>query len=408
MLKFFIILLVLLGEGYSVFLKIVRYRSAGNPTPANVADIYDAETYRKWKAYSAEHCKTDIIFGAIFFLITFVLLLTNAYAAFASLFPADEISRMIGVLVLAAIVDTVLDIPKSYIKTMVIEEKYGFNRSTKKTFVADTIRATVFSVLLTFALAFLMRNLHLLVGDYLILCFAGAMFLISFFVTFTYPWFSRIGNKFTPLEDGELRERLMAMLTKHGYRIKAIEVMDASRRTTKLNAYFAGMGKLKRVVLYDNMLNAMSTDEICAVFAHEMGHGLHKDILKRQILNIVYMLVMGVSVWAVVSVPSLCVAFGFDGLNYGFAFLLVGIGLSIVQPLMSLLINYSSRAAEYRADAQTVSEGYGEAMISALKKLAKDNFAHLAPSKISVALEYSHPPVSERIAAVERAVKKNA
>ena len=236
--------------------------------------------------------------------------------------------------------------------------------------------------------------------------FAGAMFCFSLLISFLYPILSRIGNKFTPLEEGELRESLESLLTKHGYKVKAIEVMDASKRTTKLNAYFTGFGKLKTIVLYDNLVNSMTPDEICAVFAHELGHGLYKDVQKLQLINLVNMALMGTVAYLAVSIPELHTAFGFDGVNYGFAYLLMGSGLGIVQPFMSLIINGRSRFGEYRADRQAVSEGYGEAMISALKKLARENFAHLSPSKINVILEYTHPPLAERIAAVEKELKK--
>jgi STE24 endopeptidase len=178
--------------------------------------------------------------------------------------------------------------------------------------------------------------------------------------------------------------------------------MDASRRTTKLNAYFTGFGKMKTIVLYDNLINAMTTDEICSVFAHELGHGLNRDVLKGQIMNFGNLLVMSLIVWGAVSVPALYTAFGFGEVNYGFAYILLSAGLGLVQPLTSLVMNARSRKAEYRADEQAVKEGYGEAMVSALKKLARENFAHLSPSKINVVLEYSHPPLGERIAAIAK------
>ena len=154
---------------------------------------------------------------------------------------------------------------------------------------------------------------------------------------------------------------------------------------------------MKTIVLYDNLVNTMEPDEICAVFAHELGHGLHKDVLKMQIMNFGNLLLMGVMVWVVVTNPRFCTAFGFAGTNYGFAYIILGVGLGMINPFTSLLINAYSRRAEYRADKQAVSEGYGPAMITALKKLAKENFAHLAPSKVNVVLEYSHPPLSDRI-----------
>lgn len=334
------------------------------------------------------------------------LLATNTYSAFASIFPEKEFVQLLAVILLASLVSTVIEIVESYISNMIIEQKYGFNKTTMKTFIADRIRSFLLSLLLSTLIAYGVYGFYSLAGVWMVLIFAGAMFCFSLLISFLYPVFSRIGNKFVPLEEGELRNSLETLLTKHGYKVKAIEVMDASRRTTKLNAYFTGFGKMKTIVLFDNLVNAMEPDEICAVFAHELGHGLHKDVQKMQLLNLVNMAMMGLVAYLAVSVPELHTAFGFNGVNFGFVYLLMGIGLGIVQPFMSLILNARSRAAEYRADRQAVSEGYGKAMISALKKLARENFAHLAPSKINVVLEYSHPPLGERIAAVEKELKK--
>ncbi|MBE6636807.1 MAG: M48 family metallopeptidase [Ruminococcaceae bacterium] len=402
------ILLAFLGSLYTMVLNIVQYRSANNPTPESVADVYDAETYQTWKRYSAEHCRLDIVSTVFSFVLTVALLATKVYAAFASLFPDTVMMQLLAVVLLETVCSTVLNTVFRYIGTMVIEQKYGFNRSTKKTFVLDTLRSLLLSFLLSYVLVVLMAVLHRAMGDGMILLFAAAVFLITLLISFLYPIFSRIGNTFTPLEDGELKERLLALLSKHGYRVKAIEVMDASRRTTKLNAYFTGFGKLKTIVLYDNLVNAMSVDEICAVFAHELGHGLHKDVLKRQILNVGNLLLMAVVVWLAVREPMLHTAFGFETVNYGFAYILVGLGLGLVQPLTGMVMNAYSRAAEYRADRQAVQEGYGGAMICALKKLAKDNFAHLAPSRLNVVMEYSHPPLGERVARVEEEMRAMA
>jgi STE24 endopeptidase len=405
--KLAIILLALVGSLYSLVLSIVQLRSAKNPTPANVSDVFDAETYQKWKAYSRERSILSIVFTCITGVITLAMLASGVYAAFASLFPAGVFMQLLSIIVLEVAVGLVVSVVRGYISDMIIEQKYGFNRTSMKTFIADCIRNLLIEFVLSLLLAMLLWGSHAWFGDWMILVFAVAMLLFSLFISFMYPLFSRIGNKFTPLEDGELKDRLMELLTKHGYQVKAIEVMDASRRTTKLNAYFTGFGKMKTIVLYDNLVNAMEPDEICAVFAHELGHGLHKDVLKGQILNFANMLLMGVMVWIVVSNPAFCEAFGFDGINYGFAYIILGVALGLLNPLISLLTNARSRRAEYRADKQAVAEGYGPAMITALKKLARENFSHLAPSRVNVVLEYSHPPLSERIAAVEKEMEKN-
>ena len=401
--KTIIILIVLLSTAYKIVLGLVQYRSASNPTPANVSDVYDAETYARWQQYSKEKSRLRLIFTGIGAIISLSLLATNAYAAFASLFPADNwFLQPLAVIVLDIAVNLIPSIVRSYISNMIIEQKYGFNRTTLKTFIFDEIRSFLLELFLSVALVMLLLGVHTWLQDWLIVVFAATMFVFALFISFMYPIFSRIGNKFTPLEDGELKDRLMELLTKHGYKVKAIEVMDASRRTTKLNAYFTGLGKMKTIVLYDNLVNAMTPDEICAVFAHEMGHGLHKDVMKSQIMNLGSFLLMGVLVWLAVREPILHTDFGFAEVNYGFAYLLVSAALELLQPLIALLTNAHSRRAEYRADQQAVTEGYGEAMITALKKLARENFAHLAPAKLDILLDYSHPPLSERIAAVQK------
>ncbi len=404
--KLLVIGLMALQTVYSLILHIVQYRSASNPTPENVADVYDSETYLRWKQYSGAHSRLAILSTVLSFILLFVLLVTDAHAAFAALFPKHPFMQLVAVLVLQAVLGTVLNSISKYIGVMVIEQKYGFNRTSKKTFVMDRLRDLLLELALSLLLMCLLYWLHNAMGDWVIVLFAGCVFCITLMISFLYPIFSRIGNKFVPLEDGELKDQLMGLLTKHGYQVKAIEVMDASRRTTKLNAYFTGFGKMKTIVLYDNLVNAMSTEEICAVFAHELGHGLHKDVLKQQIMNLGNLLLMATVVWLAVRDPQLHQAFGFEAVNYGFAYILLGIGLGIIQPLTGMLTSAYSRHAEYRADRQAVEEGYGDALVTGLKKLAKENFAHLAPSKLLVVLEYSHPPLSQRIDAIEKAGKR--
>ena len=386
---------------YGLFLDIVRYRSARNPIPQNVADVYDRDTYLKWKAYHGEKVRFGIFSSAAGFVIDLVLILTDAYAAFARLFPDQVWWQLFAVMLLSALATLPL-IPFSWYDTMHIEERYGFNRTSGKTFVGDQIKQFILNLLLMVGLASLVMGLHKSFGDWLIVAFAVFATLFALFITFLFPFFSRIFNKFTPLPDGELKEGITALLEKNGYKVRAIQVMDASRRSTKSNAYFTGFGKMKTIVLYDTLVAAMTTDEILAVFAHEMGHGLHKDTLKNQALTFLQMLALGLLAWATLRYPEIFRSFGFEGVNYGFAVLLIlSVEFALVSPLFGLVMSWFSRRAEYRADAQAVKEGYGAALVSALKKLAKENFSDLSPSPVLVALEYSHPTLSQRIEAIE-------
>ena len=405
-LKLLVIILSLLGTAYAVLLNLYKRRSATNPIPDSVKDVYDDETYAKWRAYNAEHSNLDLISSIASGVVNIVLLVTGVYSSFASIFPATPQWQTVGVVILDTIVSTLVSVVFSYYGTMVIEEKYGFNKSTLKTFVFDKIRGLLLGLALSLFLAMMLLILHTWLGEALIILFTAVMFAFGLLISFLFPIFSRIGNKFTPLEEGELRTRLTELLESHGYKVRDIKVMDASRRTTKLNAYFAGFGATKTIVLFDNLVEAMTPDEICSVFAHELGHGLNKDVAKMQIMNIGNMLIMAVMAWASVNFSALHTQFGFADINYGFAIILTGIFLTLTQPLSAMIMNAYSRKAEYRADSQAVKEGYGEAMIGALKKLARENFAELAPTRVSVLLEYSHPPLADRISAIEKQIKK--
>ena len=403
--KVIAVLILMVVYLYGLFLDVLRYRSAHNPVPKNVADVYDADTYLKWKAYHGEKVRFGILTAAVSFVVDLVLILTDAYAAFARLFPDQVWWQLFAVMLLSALATLPL-IPFSWYDTMHIEEKYGFNRTSGKTFFGDKVKEFILNLMLMVGLASMVMGLHKSFGDWLILAFAVFATLFLLFITFLYPFFSRIFNKFTPLPDGELKEGITKLLEKNGYKVRAIQVMDASRRSTKSNAYFTGFGKMKTIVLYDTLVAAMTTDEILAVFAHEMGHGLHRDTLKNHILTFLQMLVLGLLAWATLRHPEIFRPFGFEGVNYGFAVLLMmSVEFALIAPLFGLVMSWFSRRAEYRADQQAVKEGYGPALVSALKKLAKENFSDLSPSPVLVALEYSHPTLSQRIDAIEAAEK---
>ena len=387
---------------YGLILRLTDLRSGRNPIPENVKDVYDPETYVRWREYHRETCRLHLVSHTLGFLPDFLLILFNAYAAFARLFPDDLFLRMFAVFLLSAVASLV-QIPAEWTGTMVIEEKYGFNRSSKKTFWIDQLKNFLISLLLMVVIGAILMGVHQALGDWLILVFALVLMALILGVSFLYPVFSRIFNKFTPLEEGELKEKLTGLLEKHGYRVRAIQVMDASRRTAKTNAYFTGFGQMKTIVLYDTLVQAMTPEEICAVFAHELGHGLHRDTLKNQIFSFLQIAVLAVLAWLTLRTGALFPDFGFDGVNYGFAILLImTVEFALISPLFNLLVSHFSRKAEYRADAQAVQEGYGEALVSALKTLARANFSDLAPSPLLVKLSYSHPTLSQRIEAIRK------
>ena len=384
---------------YQLLLSVIGMRSEKNPIPANVADVYDQETYERWRAYHAEKSRFGILTSTASFVIDLVLLVSNAYAAFAGLFPANPVTQVFAVMLLPALTSILL-LPFAWHNTMVIEEKYGFNRTTPRTFWADQVKEFVISLGLLTGIGALLIWVHQALGDWLVPVFAALMTLFMMLFSFLYPVMSKIFNKFEPLEEGELRGKLAGLLEKNGYHVRDIKVMDASRRTTKSNAYFTGFGKMKTIVLYDTLVQSMTADEICAVFAHEMGHGLNRDTLKNNILSFFQMLLIGAMAFLILREKGIFTSCGFDGVNYGFAVTVIAAFLGVLSPLTGYVINAHSRRAEYRADAQAVREGYAEQLITGLKKLSRDNYADLSPDKLLVKLTYSHPPLSMRIDAI--------
>lgn len=388
---------------YNLIVDIINLKSLKNPIPEKLNDIYDSETYLKWKNYKLENAIVSIIFGNIELVLVLLLFIFNIHSKIENIFSNNIYVTSLTVIGFYILIDFILSTISSYIYTMVIEEKYGFNKTKLKTFIKDKIRGFLISSILICGILMLFIKLYDAIGNYIILAFIGILILLLLLVLILYPFLSKMSNKFEELEECELKTKLTELLNKHGYTIRKIEVMKASERTTKSNAYFTGTGKTKTIVLYDNLIETMTPDELCAIFAHEMGHGLNKDTIKNNIMSFFLISLIVFSMWGLVNINQIYLDFGFNSINYGFAFIVLSyIVMPFINTLISLLTNYISRKAEYRADYQAVKEGYGPDLVTALKKLSKANFAELNPSKVIVALSYSHPPLLQRIEAIEK------
>ena len=403
------IALIVMGIVF-VFDTLMHYldsKSAERKIPDNVADIYDEEEYKRWLSYDKECNKLALYRHLVSGLVAFLMIGLDGYAAIVNLVGTENLySAAIAILIGDTIVSLIWSTPFSYVRNMGIEQKYGFNKMTKKTFVSDLIKETIISLGLMCGLICIMIAVHQALGNWLVIILGAVIMAFLVLMVFLQPVFTRIFNKLTPLEEGELRTRLIELLEKNGCTVRQISVSDGSKRSTKANAYFGGFGKMKTIVLYDTLLEQMTEDEIIAVFAHEMGHNKHKDTLKLLGINVINVLMIAVSLWAVVSLPEIYKDFGFDGVNYGFAFVLAGsVCLAFISPFIGLFASGLSRKFEYAADKFAADNGYGEALISGLKKLAKNSFACLTPHPVVVALTYSHPTISQRVEALEKCMK---
>lgn len=389
---------------YLCYMHYLDIRSAERDIPDNVKDVYDAETYRTWQNYSREGNYLALARHIVTSLVGFLALGFDLYARVVKgLSLTGLYLPAVAVLLTDTVVGLIFSTPFSYKNQLGIEEKYGFNRMDKKTFFVDLVKDTLIEVVLLCGITCLFVWVHQALGNWLLVVFTAIMVVVLLAVVFIAPALGKIHNKFEPLPEGDLRRRLEELLTRNGCTVKAINVMDGSKRSTKANAYFSGFGKSKTIVLYDTLLEQMTDDEIVAVFAHEMGHNKHRDTLKMYCVSILQITIMVVLAWALVSVPEIYRDFGFDGLNYGFAlYLMSSVCLTVLAPLMNLLSNSLSRKFEYAADRFAAENGYGEALASGLKKLSRNSFDCLNPHPMLVALSYSHPTVSQRVAALEK------
>lgn len=395
-----VIVIVFLFETFMQYLKI---KSADREIPENVKDVYDKESYAKWLAYHKEKTRLAFFQHIVMYVITFVMIGFNIHARLLNLFAVsgDYVAGNM-VLIIDSLVFLIAFFAFEYADTMGIEQKYGFNRTTKKTFFVDQLKNLVINLVITCGILSLFILVHRTLGNWFLPVFVGIMLVFLLILVIISPFMGRIFNKFTPLPDGELRERLCALLSENGCTVKEIKVMDASKRSSKANAYFSGLGKTKTIVLYDTLLELMTDDEIVAVFAHEMGHNKHKDTLKLYGINVCNIVIYVLIAWLLVSKSEIYMYFGFSGLNYGYAFiLLTSVCIAFLSPFLGLLSGVFIRKCEYKADRFAAENGYGKALISGLKALSKDSFVCLSPHPLVVELTYDHPTMSQRIEAIE-------
>ena len=407
MIKFLFLGLLCLDLGYKILKFVLSSAQKKKPLPDNVSHIYDAEDYKRWRAYTAEHGKIRLLSMAAGFIIDVILFGSNLYSTVYYAMPGGVYLKSILVVLLYTAVMTVISLPFEYISDLKIEEKYGFNKATLKTFVSDEIKSFLVNLILSVGLLCVVIALYNAFGGWFV--FGVYAVLALFIVVFSMlnMTFQKLFNKFTPLEDGELRDRLVEMFRQSGYQLEDIFVMDASRRTTKVNAFCTGLGKFKKIVLYDNLVNNYTPGEIVAVFAHELAHYKHRDTAKNTVYSLFMMGCISALIAAFVLVPEISYAYGFEEVNVMFA--LQASMSSITAFIMTLIMVPQSmlgRRYEYRADAMAVEAGYGSDMISALTKLSKDNLSDLNPHPFIVAMEHSHPTISQRFTAIEMKMKE--
>ena len=299
--------------------ELIRYRLSDSmlrkTLPAEVADVYEPEAYSRWLAYRAEGRRLSVVKGAVFTGLTLALFACSVFALVYDGLGLDRLGEWGGVVLMAlyTVFCTLVEIPFNYYGTFGIEEKYGFNKSTKKTFWVDFIKSLVLNTVLNVILVAVAASLFRWQGIWVIVWLFALLTLIMIAASAFSMTFMKLNNKFTPLEDGSLKDRLTALFEANGYKVRTIYVMDASRRTTRANAFCTGLGRMKKVALFDNLVNNYTEDEITAVFAHELGHAKHRDTTVLTLMQLLIYAVMAACIGWMVSTDTVSAAMGFDG-----------------------------------------------------------------------------------------------
>ena len=371
-----------------------------DPIPPELSDVYEEEDYLKSQNYKKANDRFSSIASSISLVVTLFFFYLDGFAfvdEWARTFSDNTI--IIALLFFGSImfVSDLLSTPFNYYHTFIIEEKFGFNKTTLKTFLVDKIKGWLMSAILGGLLLSIIIWFYEAVGSNFWLYAWG---IIAVFVFFMNMFYARLivplFNKQKPLSDGSLKTKIEDYAQKVGFKLDKIVVIDGSKRSTKANAYFSGFGSEKRVTLFDTLIKDLEEEEIVAVLAHEVGHYKRKHILFNLIINI---LVMGFTFWLLslfIGNPILSEALNVALPSFHIGLIAFGILYSPISELTGLLMNFISRIFEYQADNYAKETFDAAPLISGLKKLNKNSLSNLTPHPAYVFVYYSHPTLLQR------------
>ncbi len=371
-----------------------------DPIPPELSDVYEEEDYLKSQNYKKANDRFSSIASSISLVVTLFFFYLDGFAfvdEWARTFSDNTI--IIALLFFGSIMfaSDLLSTPFSYYHTFIIEEKFGFNKTTLKTFLVDKIKGWLMSAILGGLLLSIIIWFYEAVGSNFWLYAWGIIAVFIFFMNMFYarlivPLF----NKQTPLCDGSLKTKIQDYAQKVGFKLDKIVVIDGSKRSTKANAYFSGFGSEKRVTLFDTLIKDLEEEEIVAVLAHEVGHYKRKHILFNLIISI---LIMGFTFWLLslfIGNPILSEALNVASPSFHIGLIAFGILYSPISELTGLIMNFISRIFEYQADNYAKETFDAAPLISGLKKLNKNSLSNLTPHPAYVFVYYSHPTLLQR------------
>ncbi len=382
-------------------LNAINAKHFNDAIPKELNDVYDVDEYQKSQKYKATNYRFGVWSSLFSIMLTLGFLFLDGFEYVDNIARSYSGNPIVIALIFFGIIMLASDIittPFAYYKTFVIEEQFGFNKTTRKTFILDKLKGFLMMAILGGIIISAIIWFYQVTGEEFWLYAWG---IVTLFTVFMNMFYSRLivpmFNKQTPLEEGELRNKISEYAKSVGFSLSKIFVIDGSKRSTKANAYFSGFGSEKRVTLYDTLVNDLEDEEIVAVLAHEVGHYKRKHIIFNLTTSI---LLTGLTFFILsifISNPLLSNAIGVETPSFHVGLIAFGLLYSPISEITGLIMNYVSRVFEYQADDYAKDTYKAEPLISSLKKLSKNSLSNLTPHKAYVFMHYSHPTLLDRV-----------
>jgi STE24 endopeptidase len=403
----FILTLLLLSYLLELVVAQLNLRSLSPQLPSEFAGVYDALQYARSQDYTRTTTRFSLLQSTVSLILTLLFILLGGFNVVdlaARDFGFSAIPTGLIFAGLLALLSTILSLPFSIYSTFVIEQRFGFNTTTVATFILDNLKAMLLTIVLGGPLLAAILWFFETSGSMAWLYCWSASVAFILIVQFLAPVvIMPLFNTFVPLVEGELKEAITRYAAAQRFAIQGIYTMDGSKRSTRANAFFTGFGRFRRIVFFDTLMDKLTAGEIVAVLAHEMGHYKLKHIPITMALSILQMGLLFFILSLFLGNQGLFAAFGMENISIYASLVFFGFLYAPISTLLAIAFNAFSRRNEYQADRFAAdTDAGGEALISGLKKLSVSNLSNLTPHPLHVVLNYSHPPILARIAALRR------
>lgn len=401
---YLIVAFIVLEFIFEKALSYLNLQTWDKPLPEAVKDLYDTEKYAQARNYARVNYRFETVSSVFSLIVSVSFLLAGGFAWIDGIirdYSHNPIAQALLFFALIGLGSSFISLPFNIYHTFVIEEKFGFNKTTVSTFITDKLKNLVLGTIIGGGILALLTWLFLLLGNYFWIAAwsvvaAFSIFFAMFYTSLLLPIF----NKLTPLEAGELRTSIENYAKKVNFPLTNIFVMDGSKRSSKANAFFSGLGHKKNIVLYDTLIKDMTIEEITGVLAHEVGHYKKKHVLKSIVLSVAQMGIMFFIFGLLADSQVMAKVLGADENSFHLALVTFSMLYSPISLITGLLMNIFSRKNEYEADAYAKETYSSVPLITSLKKLSVNHLSNLQPHPAYVFFHYSHPTLLQRINAM--------